>query len=383
MSSRAGIPHPARHEMAAFLVVNLLLSAAGATLFYRGLYWFSDPWLREALLDDSTVNTLARALVRTIQELCLFLMWVVSVTVCVCWTAYTLSAIWEITIPCSSSASRVVRDPTGHETIFDLESQVGCTNQATELPIGDELRVHDDTERPGSEGTTVGSSNSSAAPSNSRTTTSQLQPELQSHLIWSVDQEMFLSQSGVTAAYTPSASSHSGAGNPSNRYDRSANTQTTTETLQFADVMIRHLGCCSWVQSVGDTWHDMEACERRSSLKESQIERAKDVSRALQRTASAQVVQTTSETRIETTLKNTSVRVSQNTSTATSKITARTTSEVDTGVAPGPSIGIVRPASGQVGESAQYPLGKYTKILQTTKHDRHTHPSHNTATRIS
>ena len=358
MSSRAGIPHPERLGMAAFLVVDLILGAAGATLFYRGLYSFSDPWQAEALTGGWTLSTLVWALVQTIQELCLILLWVVSVTACVGWASYSVVAIWEINKPCSPTANSAVPNAATDETDIDLEGQVGCTNQAIEVSTGDVVHVRNDIESASSEEDTVESGDGRlAAPSHQRETTPQLEAEQEAHLVWSADEEISLSQSSDTAAYTPPTSSHSGVRNPFDGYGQYADARSTTETVTFTDMMIRHLGICPWVQSVGDTWHDIEACERGSGpnkpqnepQKEPQNEPAKDLSRPQQPIARAQVVQTTSETRIETTLKDTSGIVSQSTSMAASNNTTKKASDVGTGVAPQPSIG---PATGQVGKSA-------------------------------
>lgn len=383
MSSREGILHPERLEMAAFLAFNLLLGAAGATLFFRALYWLSDPWLGNTLVGDRTVYTLVAALGCTIQVLCLIILWVLSVTACVCWTFYTLVAIWEITIPCSTSRGGAVPDLAPDETDIDLESQAGCTLQATELSAGDVVHVRNDSEWPGIGEDTVGSGDSCARPSKRQETKPQLQAEPVSPLIWSADQEIPPSQSSEAAAYTPSTSSYTGPRNPFDGYGQSTSALSTTETVTLADVMVQHLKSCSWVQSVDETWHDMEACERLSSQTKSENEPANNASGAQQPIARAHVVPTTSEFRVETTLKNTSEKGSRNTSMATANIITNATSEVGTGIASGPSIGVIRSATGLFGKLAQYPLFKHTKILQTTEQHPHALPSHNTASRTS
>lgn len=359
MSSRAGVPHPERLGMAALLVINLVLGAAGATLFYRGLYSFSDPWLGEASVGGITLNTLIWGLVQTVQELGLFFLWVVSVTACVCWTAYAVVAIWEMNLSYSPTASGAVSHPATDETNIDLEGQVGCTNQATRLSTGDVVHVYNDVETTGSGGDTLGSTHRcTATPSNPQETTPQLQAEQEFHLIRSADQEISLSQSSGTAPYTPPTSSHSGARNPFDDHVHSIHAPTTTENVTFTDVMIQHLGSCPWVRSIGDTWHDVEACERCSGLNEPHNEPAKDA--AQQPVARAQVVQTTPEGMVETTLKSLWGDTSQNTSTTSSRITAKTTSEVGTGVATRPTIAVLQTRIGQSGESARY-------LLRTTR----------------
>ncbi|KAI4126264.1 MAG: hypothetical protein LQ347_005036 [Umbilicaria vellea] len=383
MSSREGIPHPERLEIAAILAFNLLLGAAGAALFYRGLYWLSDPWLGDTLVDDTTMHTLVAALSRTIQELCLIILWVLSVTACVCWIFYTIAAIWEITLPSSTSTSGAVPDPATDGTVIDLESQAGCTIQATELYAGDVVHVRNDTERPDIGEDTVGSGDSYAALSKLQETKPQLQAEQVSQLIWSAEEKISPSQSSKVAAYTPSTSPYSHPRNPLDGCSQSTGALSTSETVTLADVMIQHLKSCSWVQSVGETWHDIEACERRSSQTKSENEPPKNASGAQQPIARTHVVQNTSEPRIETTLKNTSGKGSPKTSTATANIITKATGEVGTGTASGPSIGAVRSATGRFGKLAQYPLSKHTKILQTTEQDRYALLSHNTASRLS
>lgn len=355
MSSKGGITPRERLETAALLVVNLLLGAAGATVFYRGLYWFSDPWRGETLVADRIVDTLVAALARTIQELCLIILWLLSVTACICWTFYTISAIWEITVPCFTSTRGAVPDLATNETDIDLESQVGCTNQAIELSAGEVVHVRNYTERPGTGQDTVMSGYSRAAPLNPREIQPQLQAQQVSQLIWSAYQESALSQSSETAACTPSTTSYSGAVSHFDGHGRFADDPTTTETVTFANIMIQHLNNCSWMQSVGDTWHDLEACGRRFGQNRSENEPAKDMPGAQLPIAPAQLVQTTSEVRIATTLNIPREKVSQNTSPATR------TSGMGTGIAYGASNGDVHSATGLIGKSAQYP---YRNILR-------------------
>lgn len=357
MSSKEGITPRERLETAALLVVNLLLGAAGTILFYRGLYWLSYPWRGETLVDDRIVDTLVAALARTIQELCLIILWLLSVTACICWTFYTIAAIWEITVPCFTSTSGAVPDLATNGTNIDLESQAGCTNQAIELSAGGVVHVRNYTERSGIGQDTVMSGYYCAAPLDPREIQPQLQAEQVSQLIWSAYRESSSSQSSETAPCPPSTTSYSGAVSHFDGHGQIADDPTTAETFTFANVMIQHLSNRSWMQSVGDTWHDLEACERRFEQNKSEKEPAKDMPGAQHSIAPAQLVQTTSEGRIATTLSIPRERVSQNTSTAT------TDSEMGTGIAYGASNGVVHSATGLFGKSAQYPLSNHTKMF--------------------
>lgn len=265
--------------------------------------------------------------------------------------------MWEITVPCFTSTSGAVPDLATNETDIDLESQAGCTNQAIKLSAGDVVHVRNYSERPGIGQDTVMSGYSCAAPLNLREIQPQLQAEPVSQLIWSAYQEPFPSQSSETAACTPSTTSYSGAVSHFDGHGQFADDPTTTETFTFASVTIQHLNNCSWMQSVGDTWHDLEACERRFGENKSENEPAKDMPGAQRPIAPAQLLQTTSEVRIATILNNPREKVSQNTSTAT------TTSEMGTGIAYGASNGVVHSATGLFGKSAQYPLSNHTKML--------------------
>ena len=118
--------------MTAALLANLVFGVAGATIFYRALYSLSSPWLESALVDDKILGTFIWELWQIVEKICFIVLWVVSGTACVWWTAYTLVAIWEIHVPCSPAPSGAKAHPSTNETDIDLEAQVGCTRQGPE-----------------------------------------------------------------------------------------------------------------------------------------------------------------------------------------------------------------------------------------------------------
>ena len=206
----------------------------------------------------------------------------------------------------------------------------------------------------------------------------------ESLVIWGADREVSRPQRTNEAAYTPPAYPQSAGGNRLCGHGQSGKGRITTETITFADWMVRHLVSCPWLHSNGDPWHDMKACERWSVLDKARNEALVDPARAQHPIARAQVVGTTSETTAETTSKNTSESISK----TTSMTTLKTTSEVGTSAIPRPSVGILRAATGQfgaiakAGKSAQRSLKNSTKIAQARKHLDYP-PSHNTATQPS